>query len=315
MKISWRRVLQGSLGLMLGVAGCSRANLDAIARLPSTDGSSSPPPLDTSEAVTCLSPALPAGDTTKSVVVGSTTRSYVLHVPSTYDGSKPVPLVLDFHAIASSGSAERKSSPYPAQTDPEGVIMAFPSGQSGPLGAAWNVGPCCVANVDDVAFAKALVTQVQSTACIDTKRVYAVGFSMGGGMAYYLACHAADVFAAVAPSAFDLMQEELSDCKPPRPITVISFRGTGDTVVPYEGGASSTVPGMPVTFLGAQATFSQWKDIDQCTDSPSAEDSNGCSTYIACPGGVEVILCTKQGGNQEAGNASVAWPVLKRHTL
>jgi polyhydroxybutyrate depolymerase len=325
MKISWQRVLQGSLGLMLGVAGCSRANLDAIARLPSidgsssspplNDGSSSSPPLDTSEAVTCLSPGLLAGDTTKSVVVGSTTRSYVLHVPSTYDGSKPVPLVLDFHAITGSGAAERKSSPYPEQTDPEGVIMAFPNGQAGPLGAAWNVGPCCVANVDDVAFAKAIVTQVQSTACIDTKRVYAVGVSMGGGMAYYLACHAADVFAAVAPSAFDLMQEELSDCNPPRPITVISFRGTGDTVVPYEGGASSTVPGMRVTFLGAQATFSQWKDIDQCTDSPSAEDSNGCSTHSACPGGVEVILCTKLGGNQEAGNASVAWPVLKRHTL
>ena len=42
-------------------------------------------------------------------------------------------------------------SPYPAQTDAEGVIMAFPSGKPGPSGGAWNVGPCCVAGVDDVA--------------------------------------------------------------------------------------------------------------------------------------------------------------------
>ena len=73
-----------------------------------------------------------------------------------------------------------------------------------PLGAlkvsncgGWNVGPCCVANVDDVAFAKALVTDVEKVACIDPKRVYAVGFSMGGGMTHYIGCHAADVFAAV----------------------------------------------------------------------------------------------------------------------
>jgi polyhydroxybutyrate depolymerase len=171
-----------------------------------------------------------------------------------------------------------------------------------------------VKDVDDVAFAKALVEDVEKIACIDTKRVYAVGVSMGGGMAYYVACHAADVFAAVAPAAFDLLKENVGDCMPPRPITVISFRGTADSLVPYDGGASTVVLGMPVTFLGAQATFKKWAEIDQCTDSPSAEDSNGCSTYSTCQRGVEVILCTKQGGGLEAGNASVAWPVLKRHT-
>ena len=102
--------------------------------------------------------------------------------------------------------------------------------------------------------------QVSTMACIDPKRVYAVGFSMGGGMAHYLACHAADVFAAVAPSAFDLLQENVGDCRPARPITVISFRGSADNLVPYDGGPSAVVPGMPVTFLGAQATFQKWAE-------------------------------------------------------
>jgi len=319
-------------GLVCVGAGCSRANLDAIALLPASDGSRDISPSgdgstsdsgtsdvstsDLSTAMACPSPVLKAGDTTTTIQIGSTSRSYVLHVPSTYSGVRRVPLVVDFHALTGSGANERASSPYPAQTDAEGVVMAFPTGLSGPLGTAWNVGPCCVANdVDDLAFAKALVAQVQTTACIDANRVYAVGVSMGGGMAYYLACRAADVFAAVAPAAFDLLQEELADCNPPRAITVISFRGAVDKVVPYAGGPSSTVPGMPVTFLGAQGTFKEWATIDQCTDSPSAEDSNGCSSYSACQSGVEVILCTKQGGGQEAGNAGVAWPVLKRHTL
>ncbi|WP_438030778.1 alpha/beta hydrolase family esterase [Sorangium sp. So ce233] len=266
-------------------------------------------------SITCPSPALRAGDTNQTVTVGSTSRSYVLHVPAAYDGSKPVPLVVDFHGLGGSGPSQRSGSPYPAQTDPEGVIMAFPSGLSGPSGPAWNVGPCCVADTDDVAFAKAIVAQIQETACIDTKRIYAVGFSMGGGMSHYLACHAADVFAAVAPAAFDLLEENVGDCNPSRPISVITFRGTSDPIVPYAGGYSSVVRGMPITFLGAKSGFEAWAEINGCTGSPSAENGDGCSTYSACEDGVEVTLCTKQGGGHEAGNARVGWPALKRHTL
>jgi polyhydroxybutyrate depolymerase len=263
----------------------------------------------------CPTPALKAGDQTKMIAVGSAMRSYILHVPSTYDGSKPAPLVVDFHPLGGSGMQERQSSPYLAATEPEGVVMAFPSGLAGPSGGAWNVGPCCVANTDDVAFAKALVADVEKTACIDTKRVYAVGFSMGGGMSHYLACHAADVFAAVAPAAFDLLQENIADCTPPRPITVISFRGSSDPIVPYAGGASSVVQGMPITFLGAKGTFDKWAQLNHCTGSASAADANNCQSYSGCSGDVEVMLCTKQGGGHEPGNASVGWPHLKQHTL
>jgi polyhydroxybutyrate depolymerase len=248
-------------------------------------------------------------------MVGGASRTYVLHVPAKYDGTKATPLVLDFHGLGGSGPSERTSSPYPAQTDPDGVVMAFPTGMAGPSGNAWNVGPCCVKDVDDVAFAKALVAQVEQKACIDPKRVYAVGFSMGGGMSHYLACHAADVFAAVSPAAFDLLQENVTDCKPPRPISVISFRSTADPVVAYAGGYSSTVPGMAITFLGAKATFEHWAQLNQCTGTASMADSAGCQKYSGCASGVDVVLCTKQGGGHEAGNASVSWPILKQHTL
>ena len=293
-----------------GAAGCSRADVYPVTGAPPGDGGGVQP-------ITCPSStsALPPGDTTQTLQVGSASRSFVLHVPPRYDGKTPVPLVVDFHGIGESGSSERASSPYVAALDPEGVIMAFPDGLRGPAGAGWNVGPCCVAGADDVAFARALVAQIQTTACIDSTRVYAVGVLTGGGMAHYVACHAADVFAAVAPAAFDLLEENVNDCIPQRPITVISFRGTADSRVPYTGGPSSLVPGMPLTFLGAQATFEAWARIDRCTGARSAVDSNGCSSYAGCQDGVEVILCTKQDGREEPGDASVAWPVLKRHTL
>jgi len=294
------------------VAGCSPANVYPLTAGPSVDGGDRDA---ASESVSCPSIALQPGDVSRTVQVGSQQRTYVLHVPPAYDGAKPVPLVLDFHGTGESGASERASSPYPAALDPVGVVMAFPDGVPGPIGTAWNVGPCCVGPVDDVAFARAVVADVQTLACIDPSHVYAVGVLMGGGMAHYLGCHAADVFAAVAPAAFDLLQENVTECVPARPITVISFRGTADPRVPYGGGPSMLVANMPITFLGAQGTFEAWAGIDGCPGPPAAADANGCARYGTCAGGVEVILCTKQGGGDEPGNPSIAWPVFQRHAL
>jgi polyhydroxybutyrate depolymerase len=160
-----------------------------------------------------------------------------------------------------------------------------------------------------------MVTEVSKVACIDPKRVYAVGFSMGGGFSNYLACHAADVFAAVGPAAFDLTEQNVTGCKPSRPITVVEWRGTNDSVVSYSGGHSAVVTGMAIDFLGAVKTFEKWASLDQCTGSPSAADSNNCQTYSNCGGGVQVTLCTAKGGGHEAAKASVVWPMLKKYTL
>jgi polyhydroxybutyrate depolymerase len=265
-------------------------------------------------ATGCPSPSLKAGNTTRMVQVGGKARSYVLHVPSRYDGAKPSSLVVDFHGLGGTAMDEATSSPYPAQTDPDGAVMAFPAGLSGSLGTSWNLGTCCV-DADDVGFTRALVADVEKVACIDARHVYAVGFSLGGGMTQYLGCEAADLFAAVAPAAADLVQETVATCKPARPITVITFRGTADTSVKYAGGSVSPNATMPLTGLGARASFDKWAEIDECTGAASAEDKNGCASYTSCAGGAEVILCTKQGGGHEPGNASVAWPVLKRHAL
>ncbi len=266
--------------------------------------------------VTCVpGSTLPAGDTNASLQVGGTTRSYILHVPSSVTGQTPVPLVLDFHPILSDDNYEATNSGYKALADQEGFVVAFPDG----IDNAWNIGPCCTTSrtVDDLGFARALVTKIEGGGCIDPKRVYAVGYSMGGGMSHYLACNAADVFAAVAPAAFDLLQDSEEPCHPARPITEISFRGTADPIVPYAGGASNPPNGLNVTihFLGAVGTFQKWAQLDGCTGSPSAADSNGCQTYSQCSAGVEVTLCTTQGGGHVTGSPQIGWAMLKKHPM
>jgi polyhydroxybutyrate depolymerase len=273
------------------------------------------PPADPMDRSACPVPILPVGNTSVKIQVGTATRSYVLHVPAAYDGKTPVPLLVDFHGIGSSGWGEIVSSPYPAVTDPEGVIMAFPDGLSGPIGTAWNLGPCCVANVDDLGFARALVAHVQKSACIDPKRIYAVGVLTGAGMVQALACQAADLFAAASSAAFDLLTDTVDDCRPARPISMVLFRGTDDPRVPYAGGLSQLVPGMSITFLGAEATFVRWAQINGCPSTPSGVDARGCRTYAGCGGGAEVVFCSKQGGRDDPGDPAIAWPILKRHTL
>lgn len=302
-----RCVKLGALLALGALAGCSRAALYAVT---GSDAGS-----DGSPSSGCAVAAATSGDTNRSLQVNGVARTYVLHVPQAYDSRSPSPLVVDFHGIGLSGAAERTMSPYPATLDPAGVVMAFPDGVKGVAGTAWNVGPCCVTGVDDVAFARAVVADVGQAVCIDRDRVYAVGVLTGGGMAHYVACHAADLFAAVAPAAFDLLAENVDDCLPQRAITEISFRGTDDPRVPYAGGASSLIPTMPVTFLGAVGTFDTWAGIDGCTGAASLPDANGCARYSSCRDGVEVVLCTKQGGGDDPGDPTLAWPVLMRHPL
>jgi poly(3-hydroxybutyrate) depolymerase len=255
---------------------------------------------------------LAAGQTARTLRVGGVDRTYQLYVPEAYGGEQPVPLVLDFHFLFGSGVAQRGLSGYAEIADREGFLVAFPDG----IDNAWNIGPCCTfsRDVDDLGFALALVDTLADEACIDRRRIFATGFSMGGGMSYFLACNAADVFAAIAPAAFDLLGE--MPCAPARPVPVLSFRGTGDDLVLYEGGASNPPNGLQTTihFQGAEATLSRWAELDGCTGQ-AALGTDGCALYDTCSGGAEVGLCTKAGGGHEPGDAEAGWAFLRRHPM
>ena len=298
---------------MLVATGCPSSTYIADERLEDTEAVLDTLPDSEIDQVDCEGLSATPGDTDRTIQVGGDMRSYVLHIPDSYTGLTPSPLLFDFHMSNGSGPNQLSNSIYPPVTDSEGVVMAFPSGLSDSRGTAWNIGPCCVEDVDDVAFTRAMIADIEAIAFIDSSRIYAAGTYTGGGMAYYLACHAADVFAAVASSAFDLNEETVEDCMPVRPISVVSFRTTEDPVMPYDGGPGDLYPDSPLTFLGAVGTFEKWAEINGCTGMAS-DDGNGCQRYTAsqCEGEAEVMLCTEQG---VPGDAAIAWPVLKRHSL
>ena len=251
-------------------------------------------------------------ETVKLTVKGSAgQRSFIMHVPSAYKGDKPVPLLIDYHPIGGNSEGQMRDTKYKALTDPEGVISLYPQGTTKTMGPGWNVGPCC-SNDDDLEFTREMIKYVREKACIDPQRIYAAGFSMGGGMSNHVACMMSDVFAAVAPAAMDLNKTNSAKCTKARPISVINFRGTNDQVCRYGGGDSGFNDGL--NFLGAEGTFKFWAEADGCTGSPS-KNKDGCDEYSNCKDGVKVVLCTKQGGQHEQGDGRIGWPFLKQFTL
>ncbi len=261
--------------------------------------------------VDCTGKTYQAGDHNMSVNVDGKNRTFIMHVPSTYTGDKPVPLFVDYHPIGGSSEGQKKDTKYRALTDKEGVIALYPQGTTKTMGPGWNVGPCC-SNDDDLKFSREMIAAVEEKVCIDKKRVYAAGFSMGGGMSNHVACFMSDIYAAVAPAAMDLNTTNSAKCNPERPISVIMFRGTADPVCKYQGGDSGYNDGL--NFLGAEGNFQFWAQKNGCTG-VATTNGDGCQEYSTCRDGVKVVLCTKQGGGHEQGDGNIGWPFLKQFTL
>ena len=265
--------------------------------------------------IDCSGKTAKPGKQNMSVTVDGKKRTFIMNVPSAYKGDKPVPLFVDYHPVMGNGEGQYKDTKYRALTEPEGVISLYPDGtksaDSRKMGPGWNVGPCC-SDDDDVKFSREMIKAVEDIACIDTKRVYAAGFSMGGGMSNHVACFMSDIYAAVAPAAMDLNTTNSAKCNPDRPISVIMFRGTSDNVCRYQGGDSGYGDGL--NFLGAEKNFKFWAQKNGCTGSP-AKNSDGCQEYSNCKDGTKVVLCTKQGGGHEQGDGKIGWPFLKQFTL
>jgi polyhydroxybutyrate depolymerase len=295
----------GASGGAAGTAGSGGAGVDAAP--PSDAGAVSS---DAAQAP-CAAGTLRPGNSTLMIPHAGAMRSYILHVPPQYDGRTRMPVVVDMHGLGQTAAGQPSQGGWNRKADAVGIIMIYPQG----LNNSWNGGPCCgpsqMMNVDDVGFLKAAVTKTAQDGCVDLKRVYASGLSNGGVMSHYLGCVAADFFAAVAPVSAG---NRVMPCTPARPITVVNVRGRQDNLVVFNGNA---------TWPSAMADFEKWSQADGCTGTPTMSHGMLCQTRTQCSGGVEVTLCSIDGGHvlygaaaqQMAAVPDVAWEAFARHSL
>jgi polyhydroxybutyrate depolymerase len=161
------------------------------------------------------------------------TRAVYLHVPTDYQAEAPLPLLLSFHGYQSTPVGQAKKDEFTLLADSKNFIVAYPEGTGTPGLLGWNAGTACCGSaenntMDDVGFARFVVSSLSTRCAIDGERLYAHGHGNGGGMAHRLGREAADLFAAISVSSMPVLVPDLS---PELPTPVRHDRGTKDTTI------------------------------------------------------------------------------------
>ena len=242
-----------------------------------------------------------ANRTTGTILIAGEEREYIVHVPGSYDSTRPTPLVLSIHGAGVWPSMQMNVSRWNDAADRHGFIAVYPGGDGRVFKVWTRPGP-------DMQFVAALIDRLQGEYNIDPRRIYANGLSNGGGVSYAISCILADRIAAVgAVSAAVTMSADL--CPSAKPVPVIAFHGTADRVTPYHGGKVFIAP---QPFPGIPLWIENWARRNGCdstpVESPVAPDV-GRRQYDKCRDNATVALYTIDGGGHTwpGGQQLTAW--------
>ncbi len=218
------------------------------------------------------------------------TWSYAIYSPTTPNAlSTPQALVLVLHGTGGNGPDALAQNHWLEKSDAAGFVVVAPTGLPDRPGeppdfftnpTSWNAGPGWHESprqqIDDLVFFDALLTEVRQTRLIDPRRIFVAGHSNGGAMAFRLATHFADTFAAVAVAASPCWE---TDPRPARPIPTLLIAGTADPIAPFDGGESSTPWGHRLNPSVAE-TIKIWSAALGCLPDPISSDIAGPLTTI-----------------------------------
>jgi len=203
-------------------------------------------------------------------------RTYRLHVPQGYDPTRQRPLVVVIHGAYSNSRQMVERTGFDELADHEGFIVAYPDG-IGVLGLLqhWNAGFCCgkalADGIDDVGFVAAVIDEVSRALAVDQGRVFLVGYSNGGMLAYRMAAEMPERLAGVAVFAATVGVRSSTGVehllpKPAGPLPVLHLHGRADENVPYEGGRPARGS---FALASARESASFWAISNGCEGEPA----------------------------------------------
>jgi polyhydroxybutyrate depolymerase len=251
---------------------------------------------------------------TRSVIVGTSTREYLSYVPQ--DLQQAAPVVFVFHGGGGPwGSAELmyERSGWRDKAEDKKFVVIFAQGtlqdSRKPVNLAdigeparnirsWSDGsgitPASRYAIDDVAYVRAILADVEREYGIDESRIFATGFSNGATFAYYLGVRMSDTFAAIAPIAGLLYAEE----KPSTPVSLLAVFGDTDKI-PEKAANEALIPD-PVA---------RWAQHLGCTERTSPKGPS-----FSCPEGEVARLVVQGMGHEYATEVeSTIWDFFSRN--
>jgi len=199
-----------------------------------------------------------------------------LKIPANLDPAKTYPLLMVLHGYGANGFVQTAVFGVGGLPAAGEAFLIAPDGMTDSMGKQyWNADPACCdfdhTGVDDSAYLGTMLHDILAAYPeIDPARVFVLGHSNGGFMAYRMACDHADVIA----------------------VDVLHIHGTADDMVPYAGAAPS---------------LAKWAGYDGCAATRHVTGTADYETKLAgaettievedgCPSGVEMELWTMAGG-------------------
>jgi polyhydroxybutyrate depolymerase len=195
---------------------------------------------------------------------GKGRRLFHYYIPSTYDGSKPLPMLFDLHGGGSNGLAQWSSSRSDRLAEREGFIVVTP-------------------NLFPPEFVSAIIDRMKKAFNIDARRIYAMGVSMGGMGSSMLALQLSDKIAGIGVISGHMVFSRLAQNNQelPRPMPMIFFGGTKESTrgAPFR----NIVPSMIETakWLAAQNQCDPEPQITEIPGSPEFLDLDDLPVWTA----------------------------------
>lgn len=241
-------------------------------------------------------------------------RPASVYVPSAAS-NEALPLVMLLHGFGSTSSELEGVMKFGGLAESKKFLLCFPEGTKDRNGLQfWNASEACCdgfdTDVDDSGYLRGLIEVIGTRFPLDRKRVYAVGHSNGGFMAYRLACEHSDLIAAIA-SLMGMTTARPGGCFPSQPVNILHVHGSADSLVQYDGGLglSFSWPTALSPFPGALESIALWAGYNGCADATTDTDASlkldltvgsaldtVVTQYAKSPPGGAVELWTIRGG-------------------
>jgi polyhydroxybutyrate depolymerase len=210
-------------------------------------------------------PAMPTRNPGSTVTIDLDDRPFRLHLPRSYDAATKMPLIVLLHGYTSDAAEAESYFKLTAESDRRGFLYAMPDGTQDARGEQfWNATDACCdfyrSGVDDSGYLRRLFEAVTSSYPVDPGRIYVIGHSNGGFMAYRLACEHPSVIAAIVSFA-GAAPHDPAQCTPDRPVNVLHIHGTADSTIRWDGGANAGRP-----YPSVAATLDLWRRLNGCAE-------------------------------------------------
>ena len=240
----------------------------------------------------------------RNLTVLGEARRYLLYLPTGFDPSQNLPVMMWFHGGGGSASGGVVEADFRSLADTERFIVVYgesvPDVLEGCRCWGYDGGGYANGNFEkDMAYVSAVIDDVVATYNADRRRIYGGGYSMGGSFSWDLACIKADEFAGLAPVAASCYDWTFNSCDSAPATTIYHLLGTNDFYAPYNG-SPGWVP-------SAAQQQSYWIAKNQTETTPDVANVGGNITrYTWAPGegchGYQHDR--KQGGGHDTPTAS-----------